>query len=302
MMDLTLVKEGFDKQHINKTMEHYDEIIDSILKSNEILGLGNSGIYTMETVKHLFSDCPEETIIGCIRDNTDELLNNGMEIITGKELKEKLVKGKIPFTNLRGSFECEGQKFANRSNRIFSKRSILLISMKLTKSKIAERVRSDILDLIFVSDKNGTTQEKINDNYTIVECLQHRLECEENGDMEGAYYWSGMENLIRMKYTSEIPNSRQKEYEREIKLRCDEVYGSLNRENKEQYWKLYHLIQDKVFDYFEIKQCKDFKSEQIVRKVIPYIREIDISQLMTMNNCQKYAVGKWNEIKNKYKK
>ena len=49
-------------------------------------------------------------------------------------------------TNKRGYFECNGEKFANNSNGLFNKRSILNIGMLLEESSIAEQVRTLLLD------------------------------------------------------------------------------------------------------------------------------------------------------------
>ena len=118
------------------------EILDKVKK---LTMLGNTEYMTTELVAEYY--CVSiDAIKSLVNRNQEELLNNGYKLVSGKDLKEILVSFNMQFTNKKGYFECEGNKFANRSNGLFNKRSILNVGMLLTESKVAEQVRTLLLD------------------------------------------------------------------------------------------------------------------------------------------------------------
>ena len=82
-------------------------------------------------------------------------------------MKEILVTCSMKVTNKRGYFECNGEKFANKINGLFNKRSILNVGMLLTESPIAEEVRILLLDnheqLTHIHDKLENGEETTED-------------------------------------------------------------------------------------------------------------------------------------------
>lgn len=68
-------------------------------------------------------------------------------------------------TNYRGYFIADNRKFNNRSNILINKRCFLNIAMLLTESKVAEEIRSKILDIVLNGTENIKTKTII-DNST----------------------------------------------------------------------------------------------------------------------------------------
>ena len=106
----------------------------------EILMLGKTDLMTVQMVANYF-EVDIKTIDKLINRHMDELLENGMIIVTGKEFKDKFVKSLENITNYRGYFEYNGQKFANRTNRLINKRTLACIGLILKDSPIAIEYR-----------------------------------------------------------------------------------------------------------------------------------------------------------------
>ena len=146
-----------------------EERLDVLDKVKELVMLKGTEYMTTQMVANYYN-IPKGTIDSVVNRNKEELIKNGYKLVTGKEMKEILVTCSMKVTNKRGYFECNGEKFANKINGLFNKRSILNVGMLLTESPIAEEVRTLLLDnheqLIHIHDKleNGEeiTEEDIN--------------------------------------------------------------------------------------------------------------------------------------------
>ena len=88
-----------------------------------------------------------ETIASLVKDNREELLEDGLINATGVETKEILGKFSKDFANQRGYFTCDGIKFNHRNNLLFTRRSILRVGMLLRDSVIAKEVRTQLLNI-----------------------------------------------------------------------------------------------------------------------------------------------------------
>lgn len=95
-----------------------------------------------------------EAINSCIFDNEEEILEDGLLNMSGKETKEFLVmslkestNSDLQITNFRGYFEFAGEKFANRNNRFLNRRCILRIAMLLRDSIVAKEIRTYLLNI-----------------------------------------------------------------------------------------------------------------------------------------------------------
>ncbi|MBN1076028.1 hypothetical protein DVV91_17035 [Clostridium botulinum] len=150
-------KEILEKKEIRENMIDRIEVLEKV---KELLLLGNSHFATTQQVADYY-EVGYEAIKSLVKDNREELINNGLKNLTGKETKEILVKSLKNLTNHKGYFEAEGQKFANRSNLLFQKRTILNVGMLLRDSKVAKEVRSRLLDIEYESNNsiqdNGQT-------------------------------------------------------------------------------------------------------------------------------------------------
>ena len=88
-----------------------------------------------------------EAIASLVKDNREELLEDGLINATGVETKEILGKFSKDFANQRGYFTCDGIKFNHRNNLLFTRRSILRVGMLLRDSVIAKEVRTQLLNI-----------------------------------------------------------------------------------------------------------------------------------------------------------
>ena len=88
-----------------------------------------------------------EAIASLVKDNREELLEDGLINATGVETKEILGKFSKDFANQRGYLTCDGIKFNHRNNLLFTRRSILRVGMLLRDSVIAKEVRTQLLNI-----------------------------------------------------------------------------------------------------------------------------------------------------------
>ena len=147
------------------------EVLESVKK---ILTLGKTEFITTQMVADYF-EVGYEAINSLIKDNREELVNNGLLIISGKEVKDILVKSFENFTNFRGYFECCGQKFANRTNILISKRVLLNIGMLLRDSEVAKELRRRILDIVHDAEQGKGSIETIENEINEEEKLTTEL-------------------------------------------------------------------------------------------------------------------------------
>ena len=122
-----------------------EERLDVLDKVKKLIMLKGTEYMTTKMVADYY-EVGLEAIKSIIKRHKEELTQNGYKLVSGKELKEILVRSSMNLTNKRGYFECNGEKFANNSNGLFNKRSILNIGMLLEESTIAEQVRTLLLD------------------------------------------------------------------------------------------------------------------------------------------------------------
>ena len=88
-----------------------------------------------------------EAIASLVKDNREELLEDGLVNATGVETKQILGKFSKDFANQRGYFTCDGIKFNHRNNLLFTRRAILRVGMLLRDSVIAKEVRTQLLNI-----------------------------------------------------------------------------------------------------------------------------------------------------------
>ena len=144
-----------------------EERLDVLDKIKELVFMKGTEYMTTQMVADYYN-VGYEAIKSLINRHKEELTKNGYKLVSGKELKEILVSCNMKLTNKKGYFECNGEKFANRSNGLFNKRSILNVGMLLEKSSVAEQVRTLLLDnheqLIHIHDKLEGEEEITKDD------------------------------------------------------------------------------------------------------------------------------------------
>lgn len=162
------------------------EVLESV---KELLLLGNSEFATTEQVAKYYQ-VGIEAIQSLVKDNREELTDNGLKNLTGRETKEFLGKSLKDIANYRGYFTVCGEKMNNRNNLLFSKRTILNVGMLLRDSEIAKEIRSRLLDVEYESNnaiqENGQTvkQNIVNEISEEKQIIIERAEAEINGDYD----------------------------------------------------------------------------------------------------------------------
>ena len=148
----------------------------------EILMLNKTDFMTVQMVANYF-EVDIKTIDKLINRHMDELIENGMIIVTGKEFKDKFVTDTMSLTNHRGYFTYDNQKFANRTNRLINKRVLLNIGMLLRDSKVAKELRRRILDIVHDAEETEVADNVINEIRTEQEISQDMLQAIMSGDL-----------------------------------------------------------------------------------------------------------------------
>ena len=91
-----------------------EERLDVLDKVKELVMLKGTEYMTTKMVADYY-EVGLEAIKSLVKRHTKELTKNGYKLLSSKELKEILVRSSLDLTNKRGYFECNGEKFANRS-------------------------------------------------------------------------------------------------------------------------------------------------------------------------------------------
>ena len=144
------------------------EVLDQV---KELLMLGDTEFATTEMVAKYY-EVKLEAIQSLIKDNREELLNNGFKLYKRSEILNVL-KGQLEIT------------IPNRGLNLFSKRAILNVGMLLRDSKIAQELRSRLLDVVHDSETEEasikTIIEEIDEEKQL---MMDRIQAEINGDFE----------------------------------------------------------------------------------------------------------------------
>ena len=179
-----LMKENELLTNVKTREENMDrvEVLDVV---KTLLSLPNTELYTIEMVANYY-EVEVGTIQKLVTRNVDELSKNGYKTMTGKEIKEEFLgKDNVSIANFKGYFTLNGSKMNNNTNRIFTKRTVLNVGMLLRDSKIAQEVRSRLLDITHDAEKdNGSVSNVISELNEEQQLMLNRMEAEFNGDFE----------------------------------------------------------------------------------------------------------------------
>lgn len=179
-----LMKENELLTNVKRREENMNrvEVLDAV---KTLLSLPNTELYTIEMVANYY-EVEVGTIQKLVTRNVDELSKNGYKTMTGKEIKEEFLgKDNVSIANFKGYFTLNGSKMNNNTNRIFTKRTVLNVGMLLRDSKIAQEVRSRLLDITHDAEKdNGSVSNVISELNEEQQLMLNRMEAEFNGDFE----------------------------------------------------------------------------------------------------------------------
>lgn len=193
------------------TRENLINKVEVLEKVKELLLLGNSEFATTKQVADYY-EVDYEVINKLVTRNKEELIENGLNLIKGKEIKEILVKDKMSVTNYRGYFETDGQRFTNNNNLLFQKRTILNVGMLLRDSKVAKEIRSRLLDIEYESNNsiqdNGQTLKEniVNEIENEKSLIIQRVEAEMMGNYDEVHVINAKLFALKNKRIKDLEN------------------------------------------------------------------------------------------------
>lgn len=159
------------------------EVLDQV---KELLMLGDTEFATTEMVAKYY-EVTRKVIEKVIERNLDELKSNGYLV----QSKENLLTYKMSIKTKRGGFDIldkEGNVIASGNNKgiaLFSKRAILNVGMLLRDSKIAQELRSRLLDVVHDAEtEEASIKTIIGEIDEEKQLMMDRIQAEINGDFE----------------------------------------------------------------------------------------------------------------------
>lgn len=135
-------------------IEHY-EVLDKV---KQLLLIPCTEFATTQQVAD-FYEVEKKTVEKILERNNDELVNDGVQVLSGGRIKEKFSSDNMSVQNFRGYFEVNGIKMNNRLNTLFPRRAILRVGMLLRDSKVAKEVRTQLLNI----EEKTTKEVKVQD-------------------------------------------------------------------------------------------------------------------------------------------
>ncbi|MEG1049383.1 MAG: DNA-binding protein [Oscillospiraceae bacterium] len=157
----TLPKDLTNSQLDRQNILNNDIAIEEIRKASKIeCVLFEGKLYFTKYMLAEFFAVDVRTIERCMRDNADELLHNGYELIKGRRLKAfiQLINADAPDIDV-GSISIKTSQLA-----IFDFKAFLNIAMLLTESENARVLRQLMLDIVIdlINQKTGGGTKYIN--------------------------------------------------------------------------------------------------------------------------------------------
>lgn len=134
--------------------------IDVLEKVKQLLLIPETDYATTSLVAEYYQ-VSNESIRQIIVRNHDELVEDGIMTMKGKDVLLNLVSDKMSHTKHKGYFDVSGVKIPYGTNTLFPRRAILRVGMLLRDSEVAKEIRTQLLnieekaeDLVKVSDIN----------------------------------------------------------------------------------------------------------------------------------------------------
>lgn len=143
-----------EKEELRQEILNNNRSLNIMDEYKTITTINNMEYETLDRVAKYF-EVDYECMRVLIQRHKDELIKNGLLILNGSKTREILVENKMLFTNYRGYFIADNRKFANKSNILVNKRCFLNMAMLLRDSKVAQDIRSKILDIVLNENSNN---------------------------------------------------------------------------------------------------------------------------------------------------
>ena len=143
-----------EKEELRQEILNNNRSLNIMDKYKTITTINNMEYETLDKVAEYF-EVDYDCIKKLIQNNKRELIKNGLLILKGRETRELLVRENNSPTNYRGYFIADNRKFANKSNILVNKRCFLNMAMLLRDSRVAQDIRSKILDIVLNGNSNN---------------------------------------------------------------------------------------------------------------------------------------------------
>lgn len=145
-----------EKEELRQEILNNNRSLNIMNKYKTITTINNTEYETLDRVAKYF-EVDYECIKKLVQNNKRELIKNGLLILKGKETREILGGDNISLHNYKGYFISDNRKFNNRSNTLVNKRCFLNMAMLLRDSKVAQEIRSKMLDIILNGNSDNET-------------------------------------------------------------------------------------------------------------------------------------------------
>ena len=142
-----------EKEELRQEILNNNRSLNIMNEYKTITTINNMEYETMDRVAKYF-EVEYDCIRMIIKRHKEELIKNGLLILSPKDTKDFL-PNTLNVKTFRGGFEVDNRKFNNRNNYLINKRCFLNIAMLLRDSKVAEEIRSKILDIVLNGNSNN---------------------------------------------------------------------------------------------------------------------------------------------------
>ena len=143
-----------EKEELRQEILNNNRSFNIMNEYKTITTINNMEYETLDRVAKYF-EVDYDCIKKLIQNNKRELIKNGLLILKGRETRELLIRENNSPTNYRGYFIVDNRKFANKSNILVNKRCFLNMAMLLRDSRVAQDIRSKILDIVLNGNSNN---------------------------------------------------------------------------------------------------------------------------------------------------
>ena len=166
---MVVLNDILEKEELRENILNNNRSLNIMDEYKTITTINNMEYETLDRVAKYF-EVDYECIKKLIQNNKSELIKNGLLILKGKETRKLLVRENNSPTNYRGYFIADNRKFANKSNILVNKRCFLNMAMLLRDSKVAQDIRSKILDIVL--NENPKTEISTTDNTELLRMIK----------------------------------------------------------------------------------------------------------------------------------
>ena len=217
---MVVLNDILEKEELRENILNNNRSLNIMNEYKTITTINNMEYETIDKVAEYF-EVDYECIKKLIQRHKEELIKNGLLILNGSKTREILSRDAVSFHNHKGYFISDNRKFNNKSNILINKRCFLNIAMLLTESKVAEEIRSKILDIVL----NGT--ENIKTKTIIDNSTEELLRLLENSFNKDKQLIKDLQNKIKQLENNNKTLENSKEENLEPKNKFEKMINNL---------------------------------------------------------------------------